>query len=462
MKKPRSRDRLGIGFLTVGCLFLIDPFIGSFEILPDLVGAIFFLAGSHRLALIEPRIELFRKKSVAFFWLSLLRIAVAVGTALPALLGTGTEFLSGLEAIFDPTMRLTFSFSFAVLDCIILIPAFLSLFEGLDYVYLRNRPEETEQDSDSPALRSVRTLTVVFLTVRAFIGFAPMLTATGSEYGTVGDEPVSYETLYVVLTVFCCLIALVIGIAWLSSIKPYFAFFAEDEAWESVMAERLEREIYADEYQENRRHAAFLSSTMTASSVLLLSVPFSSRYLFPEFLFGLLAVWAFWGIRRFTDEKRLCRLGIGFAISALIEYVVTFVYSEWYGVRFEPTRLAGFWGLYLPTVLLWGISSVLLALLFYRLYRTLCAFIGDAVGIRSGTESEKRQQTDRGRKRELCRKAGRLWLFQCLFAVLRAAAFAASPWLSASWVAPFLAGLVLIFYTYWVTKEIADETEMAI
>lgn len=460
MKKPRSRDRLGIGFLTVGCLFLIDPFIGSFEILPDLVGAVFFLLGSRRLALIEPRIELFRKKSVAFFWLSLLRIAVAVGTALPALFGTGTEFLSGLDAIFDSTMRLTFSFSFAVLDCIILIPAFLSLFEGLDYTYLRNRPEETGPDSSMP--RSARTGTVVFLIVRAFIGFAPMLTALHSEYGTVGDEVVSYETLYAVLTVFCFLLALVVGIAWLSSIKPYFAVFAGDETWESVMAERLEREIYADEYQENRRHAAFLCSTLTASSVLLFSVPFSSRYLLPEFLYGLLAIWAVWGIRRFADRKKLLVSGIGFSALALIGYVMTFVYSERYGVRFEPTRRDGFWGLFLPTAVLWCASSVFLVLLFYRLYHTLCAFVRDAVGVRSGTGSEARRDADSRLKQELCRKAGRLWLFQCLFAVLRAAAFAASPWLSASWVAPFLAGLVLIFYTYWVTKEIADETEMAI
>lgn len=462
MKKSRSRDRLGIGFLSLGCFFLFDPFLGSFEILPDLVGAIFFLLGSYRLALLEPRIESFRRKTVAFFWLSLARIAVAVGTALPALFGTGTEFLSGLSAVFDSTMRLTFSFCFAVLDCILLIPAFLALFEGLDYVYLRNRPEEQDAGSPPPAVRSVRTVTVIFILIRAFIGFAPMLTALKSEYGTVGDEAVSYGTLYVVLTVFCFLLTLVVGIAWLSSIRPYFTFFSRDGKWENAMAERLEREIFSDEYQENRRHAGFLCSTLTASSALLLSVPFSSRYLLPEFLFGLLAIWAVWGIRRFADRKKLLVSGIGFSASALICYIVTFVYSERYGVRFEPTRRIGFLGWFIPTALLWLVSSAFLVLLFYGVYRTLRAFIGDAVGVRTGTGSDVRRAADSQLKRELGRKVRRLFIVQCLFAVLRVAAFAVSPWINVSWIAPFFCDLVLIFLTYLVTKEIAEEAEMAV
>ena len=65
MKKSRRDGALGLGCIVAGAVFLFDPFVGVFDLLPDIIGYLLILRGLRRLALLEGHfdeaIRLFRR-----------------------------------------------------------------------------------------------------------------------------------------------------------------------------------------------------------------------------------------------------------------------------------------------------------------------------------------------------------------------------------------------------------------
>ena len=53
MKKSRRDGALGLGCIVAGAVFLFDPFVGVFDLLPDIIGYLLILRGLRRLALLE-------------------------------------------------------------------------------------------------------------------------------------------------------------------------------------------------------------------------------------------------------------------------------------------------------------------------------------------------------------------------------------------------------------------------
>ena len=110
-----------IGYMIVGCIFLCNPFINIVDILPDFIGYFFILKALAELSDLDRNIRNARKRFQSALWVSVVKCALVFG------------FM-----IYDSTWYLILTFSFAVLECMYLIPAFGDLFYGISYLEERH------------------------------------------------------------------------------------------------------------------------------------------------------------------------------------------------------------------------------------------------------------------------------------------------------------------------------------
>lgn len=106
-----------IGYMIVGCIFLCNPFINIIDILPDFIGYFFILRALSELSDLERNIHNAQKRFQSAMWVSFVKSLLICG------------FM-----IYDSTWYLILTFSFAILECMYLIPAFSDLFYGISYL----------------------------------------------------------------------------------------------------------------------------------------------------------------------------------------------------------------------------------------------------------------------------------------------------------------------------------------
>ena len=156
-----------IGYMIIGCIFLCNPFINIIDILPDFIGYLFILKALAELSDLERNICNARKRFKSALWVSLVKSALVFG------------FM-----IYDSTWYLILTFSFAVLECMYLIPAFVDLFYGISYLEERHTNhrsrfessvkhggifDKTEFESGTAILRFLKKnaeMTLIFLRVK--------------------------------------------------------------------------------------------------------------------------------------------------------------------------------------------------------------------------------------------------------------------------------------------------------
>ena len=194
---------MGFGFLLVGAIFLFDPFINIFEILPDFIGYALMFYGLSKLADLELKVAEAKRR---------------ITNALYVALGRAAVIICSLFLEFDATLLLVFSFSLATLEIFFVIPAFNMLFEGLSYSAMRFSAKEINDKAEN-----LQKVTPVFVVVRAVCAVVPQLTVLiaqdpngGTETGLEGSGVITLA-----LTGLCAVISLVFGIVWISMAFPY-------------------------------------------------------------------------------------------------------------------------------------------------------------------------------------------------------------------------------------------------
>ena len=106
-----------IGYMIVGCIFLFNPFINIIDIFPDFIGYLFIMRALMELSDLDRNIRNARSRFKAAMWVSLVKFAVVFASM-----------------IFDSTWYLILTFTFGILECMYLIPAFIDLFYGISYL----------------------------------------------------------------------------------------------------------------------------------------------------------------------------------------------------------------------------------------------------------------------------------------------------------------------------------------
>ena len=211
-----------VGFLIPAVWILFNPNITLLDILPDAIAYALILYALRHLTSFVPYMREASEGFRRLFYLSILKIPSFV-----VMLTLATERV---------TITL-FSLSFAVLELIFLLPAVKNLFDGLFYLGERfNCTAALRTDGKRTGRDAVCTVTYTFLIAKSALSTLPDFCFL-FDYDPLTGEGFTVSSIqYIFVLSVAFLLALVIGILWLSYILPYLKGLASDEGIKNLKA----------------------------------------------------------------------------------------------------------------------------------------------------------------------------------------------------------------------------------
>ena len=432
---------MGFGFLLAGAIFLFDPFINIFDILPDVIGYILIVYGLSKISDLELKAAEARRRMTSALY-------VAAGRAAVIACSFFMEF--------DETLTLVFAFALATLEIFFVIPAFNMLFESLSYSCMRFSASEINDKAEN-----LQKVTPVFVVVRAVCAVVPQLTALKNEYGYVGDETglEGSGVLTLALTALCAVVSLVFGILWLSMAVPYFASLKNNRGMNEHFLTRYAAEVETDEVLHIKRSVRRFTALFFASLFLFVCVPIDEYYLMPDFLAPMLLLFGFYFAKKYAEDYKntelLCTVA---AVVSLAAYIFSFRYAAEMGYVYFPYKAAGFTGYFVPFAVLSALAHVLVFAVYKRAFATLKSIVESSVGVR-GTQDTRRREADNYRKEELCKKVKGLSVMVYVSVAVSGAMMILSPWFALSWSVRLVVAIAAIIWAYNVKSDICDEAD---
>ncbi len=437
---------MGIKFIIAGMVFLFNPFISLFDILPDIIGYAFIVYGLSKIADVELKVMEAKRRMTNALYVGAGRLAF---------------MLMALFMEFDSTLTLVFTFSFATLEIFFMLPAFNMFFESLEYA--RMRFAENADALGSKAENAAK-MTPIFVIVRAAAAVVPELTSLETDYGYVGDD-VGLDgsgVLRIALLALCALLALVIGVVWLSMVLAYLRELAKSADFLAYIKEKYEATVLTDRALAMRRSVRRYWSFTFAALFFLTCISIDGYYLIPEFACALLMFFAFYFSRKYVAEyKKVVAACASAIVVGLLAYILLFRYSAELGYVIYAYRVAGFWGYFLPYIVAALAFYALLVWLAVKGRAAAKSMVEDAVGVR-GTQDVRRREIDEERKAELCKYIDRLFVLECITIGGSAVLMAAMPWFDFSWMIRTALAVITIIYAFNVMCDIKEEAEKAL
>ena len=432
---------MGFGFLLAGAIFLFDPFINIFDILPDVIGYILIVYGLYKISDLELKAAEARRRMTGALYIAAGRAAVIACSF----------FME-----FDETLTLVFAFALATLEIFFVIPAFNMLFESLSYAGMRFSAREINDKAEN-----LQKVTPVFIVVRAVCAVVPQLTALKNEYGYVGEETglEGSGVLTLALTALCAVVSLVFGIVWLSMAFPYFKSLKNNRGLNEYLLARYAAEVECDEVLHIKRSVKRFTALLFASLFLFICVPIDEYYLVPDFLVPVLLLFGFYFAKKYTaDYKSAELLCTAATVVSLAAYILSFRYAAEMGYVYFPYKAEGFWGCFVPFALLSAAAHVLVLAVYKKAFGTLKSIVESSVGIR-GTQDARRREADDYRKAELCKKVKALSAAVYASVSVSGVMMILSPWFALSWTVRLIAAVIAVVWAYNVKSDICDEAE---
>jgi hypothetical protein len=432
---------MGFGFLLAGMIFLFDPFINIFDIMPDAIGYALIIYGLAKLSDIELKVAEARRRMTSAFYVAIGRLATVV-------LSFVMEF--------DATLTLVFAFAFATLEIFFVIPAFNMLFESLEYSCMRFSASTINNKAEN-----LQKITPIFVVVRAVCAVVPQLTALKNEYGYVGDETGLEESgvITLALMAICAVISFVFGIIWISAAAPYFKALKNNKEMNEYFLTRYTAEVESDESLHIKRSIKRFVSLLFASLFLFICVPIDEYYIVPDFLAPVLMLLGFYFAKKYTSEYKntalICAAG---AVASLAAYIFLFRYAGAMGYVYFPYKAEGFWSYFAPCAVFSLVCHALFLFVYKRAFATLDNMIEGCMGLRD-TNDVRRREADDYRKQELCKKSKGLSAVVYVSVCVSGAMMVLSPWFALSWTVRLIAAVIAVVCAYNVKSDIIDEAE---
>ena len=397
-KNKRGYD-LGLSNLLIGLIFLINPYYGVIDVLPDFIGMILLYKSVEKLADLDERLYASKKNYLAAVW-------VSVAMFFAMLMGI---FSGGM----DKTTILTLSLAAHLVYCILLIPGLKNFFATLDYGIIRKDGELKEKEQNN----NLGIISSIFLIVRGVCAFAPWLTALGEV-----DELNSNNTIQIFLIIIAGVLTLIFGVIWFISIRKYMSTVLKDKDLLEYIYTRYETEVINNKELLFKRSLTRFSLYSIIAYVFAISFPIDGYYFVPEFLFAVFMFIAFRTVSRFVDGKIAKKYLIGFGCFSIAKYAVMMFYSVTYEFISAPynSKMSDpvkFWIIYAVIVVLSILSCAFMIMVSKEHHNYRKALIKESVGKAEGN-SEYRDEMDEARRKELRNKSSAALVFQIAFSVV--------------------------------------------
>ncbi len=267
-------DRMGYGLLLLAGLFLWNPVIEMLDPLPDLAGYLLLLFGLARLTDLSDRMDEAREKFHAAIWISVFELLSEFLI---------NVFLRNVSVVDDvhgqnlPMWILLFSFVAMVMECWFLIPAFRTLFSGLEELavgygasHIRNDRHERSQYA------RMATLSTALIICKNLFSVLPEVT-TLTTYEAGHESTIFTFDWYSYSDVFRLILlvpSLIVGVLWLVCWIRTFSSAGHDGDYLQKLREKYDEKILSrPTLLRNRRLSfsfVFFRFGIAFSAVLLL------------------------------------------------------------------------------------------------------------------------------------------------------------------------------------------------
>ena len=432
---------MGLIYVLIGCIFLVNPSYTLIDVLPDFIGLIFIMYGISKVADLDEHMSVAMGKLKNAFWVAL-----------------GKFIFLCMIGVFDSTMIITLSLAAGVLECIFLLPALLEMFGGIDYIAMQYSERYSPQKND------LKTLTAIFVILRAAGSFVPNMIAMLVETagGDVTSRSIDAAQTSMVLNIAFAVATLAAGVVWLVEASKQIRALHSDKAFNEKLGERYKSEILENKEVMLRRKVGRFTLITSMGFIFFITFRIDSVFFMPEFLFGAAVLVALFFAKEYGKNKTTRNIVIAFIAVGAINYAVMMIYSIRYGDLIYPFGAEGFVPFYVAVTALSAATYALLIACSKQVNDVLRKMTRDSVGLKGVYTDERRRDIDSERAKEILRKLTASEVLTCVYAAIGVAVTVAMPFIEAIWLVKFVAGIILFVQFAVTAKEISNEASNAL
>jgi hypothetical protein len=276
-QKSRTMDTV---YILIGAIFLCDPMMSVIDLLPDFIGYLLIMKGLYRMADLSGYVEDARR---------LCGKLVLAGLARPVSLLLIFGLVSDSER---PTMTLVASFVLAVVDCLLLLPMWRKLGEGIQYLATRHGGQAaiaTCRGGRSATERMV-SLSCIFTVARDALATLPEFSVLAHEASGVAN-PDKWSMLYEYIGLLrgaACLASLVVGVVWLIALIRYARALSRDTAFWTAIGKVYTTDVLSRPDLFASRAVKRAMAMIGVAACLMIDLSFDEVCLTPDFLSAIL------------------------------------------------------------------------------------------------------------------------------------------------------------------------------
>lgn len=397
---------LSFSMLALGAIFLCNPNVNLFDVLPDVIAYALLMSAVRLSAEVFPHFDEAYRGFRILFWINLAK--------LPATLIM--MYITGLN-MEERGIIAVFALGFAVVEWIFAIPAFRALFEGFTYLGERESVDSAlAVPASGRSVDSITLLTLIFLIVKGALSFLPelVLLSTFLYNGSLDPGAINPAAFYPILAIFGFLLMLVFGLVWLFSFRPYLLGMRNDPRMTALLSDKATLLAPTLSAVEDQRKKRFFLAFLLAGFFFAIDPMIGNRDLLPNALSALSLFFAFF----FTEKKHAAR-GKVLSLLYLAASVLLAVSSALFFEEFKYTDIAyrdAALSHYVPVIVAHVVEAILFSLTVAAALLALRDFIVENTG-----RSLRAQDTVLRNEvhAELGKKTKRLAIVAILYAVIR-------------------------------------------
>ena len=311
---------MGLGMVIASLFFLFNPDVHVIDVLPDFIGYMLMTSGLSQLAMVNEYIFEAHEKFTKMIWVGLAKFAS----------------LALLYMVFDASNRaagmLLFSFSFAIIELIFLIPAYSKLFEGITYLSGRRGGETVFVKKGNKTFgERVKSYTTVFVIAKAVCATLPeTLSLSISEFT---DNFVMYLYDFIIhFRIIGVTVGLVFGIIWLVRTTKFFKLIAKEEEFIGSLTQSFEEIAVEREglfIQKNIYRGLII---LIAGAVLCVDLHLPDYNIIPDFVSAILFCVGAYMLKRYvTGYKKVMIASAFYFAFSVAASVLKVIFLDEYG-----------------------------------------------------------------------------------------------------------------------------------
>ncbi len=373
-----TKKKMPWGILLIAFIFLFNPNFSLIDPLPDFIGYALISLFLSKLSMLNDIIWEARR---AFENM----IAIDCGRILAIV------WVFGMEAISErSTSILVWTFVFAVLEGIFLVPAYIKLFKGISEIgdFYPNTTIHTKSGkSRFSSTEKIRNLTIFFVFFKATLAVLPELSVLSNSSNDAAEYNNSLYRYIGVMRGLCIVPVLIVGIYWLVKVIEYFRHLSVDTELNEAIIEKYNAKQITQKGIFIKKNIKTACLFLTVAAVLSLDFRLEDINVIPDILLPAAIIPAVVFLCKTTELKKkiIYVFTAIYGVLSAAAFVAERYYLESYTYN-AMQRVPEAFNAYLSWVIIVALQGISFVLLFVFIFKAMKTVIDAHTGYVLGKE----------------------------------------------------------------------------